>query len=112
MGDFHYSSPLLQVSQRSSLFPEHRNIITDLGQFGNNKNDILNCSSLGGPGQLGEEGKKQSNDAVGHPNQEDLNKAFKSLSEHIPNLFVHPMDYSIFHPQVITENNINGKRTE
>lgn len=47
-----------------------------------------------------------------HPNEQDLNRAFKILSEHIPNLFVHPMDYSIFHPQVITENNINGKRTE
>lgn len=65
----------------------------------------------GGEGPVRVDGKAEGN-ANTHPKQEDLNRAFKTLSEHIPNLMVHPMDYSIFHPQVITENNINGKRTE
>lgn len=62
--------------------------------------------------QGGGDVKKSPGDTTEHPNQADLQRAFKILSEHIPNLFVHPMDYSIFHPQVITVNNINGKQTE
>lgn len=46
-----------------------------------------------------------------HPNQEDLHKAFTTLSTNMPNLFTNAMDYSIFSPDVIFENNITGKRT-
>lgn len=75
----------------------------------NYHNNVLRCTSMSSATTGGTGGEEKGEQ---HPNEQDLNRAFQKLSEHIPNLFVHPMDYSIFHPQVITENNINGKRTE
>lgn len=47
----------------------------------------------------------------GKPNPEKLDFVFKKLSETLPKLFIQPMDYSIYHPNVIFENNIRGTRT-
>lgn len=73
---------------------------------------LLHCKGIETGHSPAGETKKKGGEDKQHPNAEDLNRAFQKLSEHIPNLFVHPMDYSIFHPQVLTVNNINGKRTE
>lgn len=62
----------------------------------------------------------QNNPTVGsdgggsNPNQcseEQLALVFENLKEYLPKLFVTVMDYSIYHPQLIFENNIQGKRT-
>lgn len=47
----------------------------------------------------------------GKPDPEKLDFIYKRLMETLPKLFVQPMDYSIYHPDVIFENNIKGTRT-
>lgn len=51
---------------------------------------------------------------ISNPNQssdEQLAIVFENLREYLPKLFVTVMDFSIYHPQLIFENNIQGKRT-
>lgn len=48
---------------------------------------------------------------TGAPSNEQLQHVYKVLSETMPNLFVKPMDYSIYHPELIFVNNIRGITT-
>ncbi|XP_004534759.1 uncharacterized protein C6orf136 homolog [Ceratitis capitata] len=45
------------------------------------------------------------------PRLEDLDRAYNVLQETLPKLFVEPLDYSIYSPNLIFENNITGKQT-
>lgn len=45
------------------------------------------------------------------PTPENLEKVYLVLRETLPKLFTHPMDYSVYHPDLIFENNIRGTRT-
>ncbi|XP_022919688.2 uncharacterized protein C6orf136 [Onthophagus taurus] len=45
------------------------------------------------------------------PNPEKLENIYNVLSESLPKLFIQPMDYSIYSPELIFENNIRGTRT-
>lgn len=47
----------------------------------------------------------------GKPNEEQLFKIFNILSDTLPKLFIQPMDYSIYNPNIIFENNIRGTIT-
>lgn len=42
---------------------------------------------------------------------EDLERAFNVLQNTLPKLFVEPLDYSIYSPNLIFQNNITGKHT-
>ncbi|KAH8398221.1 hypothetical protein KR222_003227 [Zaprionus bogoriensis] len=42
---------------------------------------------------------------------EDLERAFDVLKSTLPKLFVEPLDYSIYSPNLIFQNNITGKHT-
>lgn len=44
----------------------------------------------------------------GKPNEEQLMKVYYTLSDTMPNLFVKPLDYSIYHPNMVFVNNIRG----
>lgn len=48
---------------------------------------------------------------VGKPDPAKLEHVFRVLGETLPKLFIQPMDYSIYHPDLIFENNIRGTRT-
>ncbi|KAH8272948.1 hypothetical protein KR018_012446 [Drosophila ironensis] len=43
--------------------------------------------------------------------QEDLERAYEVLRTTLPKLFVEPLDYSIYSPGLIFQNNITGKHT-
>lgn len=45
------------------------------------------------------------------PPPEKLDYIYRSLAESLPKLFIQPMDYSIYHPEIVFENNIRGTRT-
>ncbi|CAG5035179.1 unnamed protein product [Parnassius apollo] len=47
----------------------------------------------------------------GKPSEEQLMKVFHVLSKTMPALFVKPLDYSIYHPNLIFVNNIRGITT-
>lgn len=47
----------------------------------------------------------------GRPSEEQLMKVFNVLSETMPNLFIQPLDYSIYHPNLVFVNNIRGTTT-
>ncbi|XP_072935321.1 uncharacterized protein [Epargyreus clarus] len=47
----------------------------------------------------------------GKPNEEQLMKVFNVLSKTVPDLFIKPLDYSIYHPNMIFVNNIRGVTT-
>ncbi|XP_065075112.1 uncharacterized protein C6orf136 homolog [Ochlerotatus camptorhynchus] len=44
--------------------------------------------------------------------EEQLHRVFEVLSNTLPKLFIQPLDYSIYNPNLIFENNIRGMRTE
>ncbi|XP_075989538.1 uncharacterized protein LOC142985319 [Anticarsia gemmatalis] len=44
----------------------------------------------------------------GKPSEEQLMKVFHTLSDTMPNLFIKPLDYSIYSPNMIFVNNIRG----
>uniref|UniRef100_A0A182N0F9 Uncharacterized protein n=1 Tax=Anopheles dirus TaxID=7168 RepID=A0A182N0F9_9DIPT len=46
------------------------------------------------------------------PSEEQLQRVYHVLSQTLPKLFVQPLDYSIYSPNLIFENNIRGMRTE
>ncbi|CAB3367881.1 Hypothetical predicted protein [Cloeon dipterum] len=48
---------------------------------------------------------------TGGPSEDQLQKVFDILSDTLPKLFIQPLDYSVYHQDVIFENNIRGKRT-
>lgn len=45
------------------------------------------------------------------PTQDDLEHIYEVLSDNLPKLFFQPMDYSIYSPNLVFENNITGKHT-
>lgn len=45
------------------------------------------------------------------PKQEDLHRVYEVLQNTLPKLFIQPLDYSIYSPNLIFENNIRGTRT-
>ncbi|XP_039745311.1 uncharacterized protein LOC120623376 [Pararge aegeria] len=47
----------------------------------------------------------------GKPSEEQLMKVFHTLSTTMPSLFVKPLDYSIYHPNLVFVNNIRGVTT-
>ncbi|XP_052868950.1 uncharacterized protein C6orf136 homolog isoform X1 [Anopheles cruzii] len=53
--------------------------------------------------------KGASND--NQPTEEQLQRIYHVLSNTLPKLFVQPLDYSIYNPNLIFENNIRGTRT-
>lgn len=44
-------------------------------------------------------------------NEESLTKVYDVLRTTLPDLFIKPLDYSIYNPNLIFENNIRGTRT-
>ncbi|CAG9770368.1 unnamed protein product [Ceutorhynchus assimilis] len=48
----------------------------------------------------------------GKPSPEKLLQVYTILGESLPNLFVQPMDYTIYHDNIIFEDNIRNIRTE
>lgn len=54
----------------------------------------------------------QTSSSDGHKQTDGLHKVYDVLSDTLPKLFIQPMDYSIYSPSLIFENNIRGKRTE
>ncbi|KAL0896125.1 hypothetical protein ABMA27_012083 [Loxostege sticticalis] len=47
----------------------------------------------------------------GRPSEEQLMKVFHVLSKTMPDLFIKPLDYSIYHPNLVFVNNIRGITT-
>ncbi|ETN63757.1 hypothetical protein AND_004517 [Anopheles darlingi] len=45
------------------------------------------------------------------PTEEQLHRVYHVLSQTLPKLFVQPLDYSIYSPNLIFENNIRGTKT-
>ncbi|XP_055842848.1 uncharacterized protein C6orf136 [Episyrphus balteatus] len=66
--------------------------------------DVLESS------KLVKESPGQSNDS-NKPTQEQLDHVFNVLRNTLPTLFIQPMDYSVYSPNLIFENNIKGKHT-
>ncbi|XP_044730180.1 uncharacterized protein LOC123293426 [Chrysoperla carnea] len=79
--------------------------------LGHRKNDddnhVLFCQGSGSSKD------RPSNDSISSnkPSAEQLLKVKNVLSESLPNLFIQPMNYSIYHPNLVFENNIRGIRT-
>ncbi|XP_054740970.1 uncharacterized protein C6orf136 homolog [Anastrepha obliqua] len=48
---------------------------------------------------------------INQPRLEDLDRVFRVLQDTLPKLFVEPLDYSIYSPNLVFENNITGKQT-
>ncbi|XP_046984971.1 uncharacterized protein LOC124555182 isoform X1 [Schistocerca americana] len=46
------------------------------------------------------------------PTKEQQQHVYETLKNTLPKLFVQPMDYSIYHPEIIFENNIRGTITQ
>lgn len=55
--------------------------------------------------------KQNSSSPLDKPTPEGLNNVFENLSRNLPKLFVSSLDYSIYHPNLIYENNIKGTKT-
>lgn len=47
----------------------------------------------------------------GRPSPEKLDHVYRVLSENLPKLFIQAMDYNIYHPEIVFENNIRGTKT-
>lgn len=55
--------------------------------------------------------KSTDNKDDNKPQPSDLNKVYEVLRNTLPKLFIQPLDYSIYNPNLIFENNIRGMRT-
>ncbi|KAI5631897.1 hypothetical protein NE865_15369 [Phthorimaea operculella] len=79
---------------------------TCLSEFERDAVTYCTNAALASPKQENVEPEKQ-----GRPSEEQLMKVFSVLSATMPNLFVKPLDYSIYHPNLIFVNNIRGMTT-
>ncbi|XP_063234940.1 uncharacterized protein LOC134537915 isoform X2 [Bacillus rossius redtenbacheri] len=50
-------------------------------------------------------------ESSGKPSEGQLLRVKEVLADSLPKLFVKPLEYSIYHPNIVFENNITGKRT-
>ncbi|KAM3957010.1 uncharacterized protein C6orf136 homolog [Aphomia sociella] len=64
-----------------------------------------------GPTSLSPVNSPATEKQEGKPSEEQLMKVFHVLSSTMPNLFVKPLDYSIYHPNLVFVNNIRGMTT-
>ncbi|KAK9499144.1 hypothetical protein O3M35_003647 [Rhynocoris fuscipes] len=76
---------------------------------------VLNClqnteNTLASASQP-EEKKSKKNSLEAGPTIEQLERIYNTLAKLAPELFVKPHDYSIYHPNLVFENNIQGVRT-
>lgn len=56
---------------------------------------------------------EDSNDSHSHkPSPEKLNHIYNVLGETLPKLFIQPLDYTIYHPNIIFEDHIRNIKTE
>lgn len=79
----------------------------NLGHRKNDDNHVLFCQGSGSSKDRPSDDSTSSN----KPSAEQLLKVKNVLSESLPNLFIQPMNYSIYHPNLVFENNIRGIRT-
>ncbi|XP_052900771.1 uncharacterized protein C6orf136 homolog [Anopheles moucheti] len=70
------------------------------------RSDIQYCSDSISSTATGNQPKENQ------PSEEQLHRVYHVLSQTLPKLFVQPLDYSIYSPNLIFENNIRGTRTE
>ncbi|XP_037028864.1 uncharacterized protein C6orf136 homolog [Bradysia coprophila] len=82
--------------------PAVRNARVDRNYFCSGVN--LKSTTFNDPTTTNSNDKKQKGN-------EQLQIVFNVLSSTLPNLFVKPLDYSIFHTNLVVENNIRGTRT-
>lgn len=61
--------------------------------------------------EQGSSAPTSSSGSTGLPDPGDLHKVYERLSNTLPQLFIKPMDYSIYNPNLIFEDNIRGRRT-
>lgn len=47
----------------------------------------------------------------GKPSPEKIEHVYKTLSDNLPKLFIQPLDYSIYHGNLIFEDHIRNVRT-
>lgn len=75
----------------------------------------MNSEAAGNPdkGQVNfDHNSPSTNDGnFGRPDPGDLHKIFETLSNTLPNLFIKPLDYSIYSSNLIFEDNIRGRKT-
>lgn len=71
------------------------------------RNAVAFCSSSSSPAPS----TSTSVSNEGKPSEEQLMKVFHILSSTMPNMFVKPLDYSIYHPNLVFVNNIRGITT-
>lgn len=69
---------------------------------------VVNVSSDPVQQQEGSNGQKVTG---GGKQNEGLQRAFDVLAHSLPRLFIQPLDYSIYSPNLIFENNIRGTKT-
>ncbi|XP_053659121.1 uncharacterized protein C6orf136 homolog [Anopheles marshallii] len=70
------------------------------------RSDIQYCSDNISSTATGNQPKENQ------PSEEQLHRVYHVLSQTLPKLFVQPLDYTIYSPNLIFENNIRGTRTE
>ncbi len=87
---------------RNALF-----LLLSLSSASRNLNDVLNLFFT-----LQNYTKQENPDQKRKDKQSsDLNKVFGVLQDTLPKLFIQPLDYSIYSPNLIFENNIRGVTT-
>jgi len=55
--------------------------------------------------------KKNTSDCKGLPSAEQLDYVYNKLGENLPILFKDNLDFSLYHPKLVFENNIRGTKT-
>lgn len=53
----------------------------------------------------------KSKDSDNKPSPEKLQQVYNALAESLPKIFIQSLDYNMYHPDIIFENNIIGRRS-
>ncbi|XP_076053361.1 uncharacterized protein LOC143032446 [Oratosquilla oratoria] len=116
--DIHYSVHLSDLEKKVLVLDDEVPMPSDVQMVqeedkcamlscSNVDNTTLMCNKLQASGSSGE----SQIDPSGKSSAEHLHKIFCVLSETLPKLFVTPLDYTIYSPDIIFENRIRGTRT-
>ncbi|XP_018562599.1 uncharacterized protein C6orf136 homolog isoform X2 [Anoplophora glabripennis] len=86
------------------------NITSSMANIGKNYQSFCNASLAKENSDKFSEDSRSSHS--NKPSPEKLNHVYNILGETLPKIFIQPLDYSIYHPDVVFEDHIRNIRTE
>lgn len=109
---FRQSQPLLNYIVRPVKNKQSAEMAVEwFNRHTNPKNDVCNSTELKQDNSTKSNENVSTSDSKGLPNVEQLDHVYNRLGEDLPLMFKQNLDYALYHPKLVFENNIRGTKS-